>query len=90
MRSNIAFYSAVLEDHERALYEISKAREIAPKDPSVLLDCIKVFELTNQRDKAIQSLQELIELGGSMEEADWVAGPITLILKPYPPERESP
>ncbi|MFQ5953254.1 MAG: tetratricopeptide repeat protein, partial [Candidatus Omnitrophota bacterium] len=67
LHGKLARYYAILEDHEKALAEISKARELTPSNVRVLFNCILVFELANQRDQAIQVLQEYIERGGSME-----------------------
>jgi len=68
LHSNLAYYHAVLGDNKKASSEISTARELAPKDVWVLLDCIKAFEHVNQREKAIECLEEYIKLGGSVEE----------------------
>ena len=67
LRSNLAVYYAKSGQNKNALAEISKARKIEPNDVQILFDCILVFEIVNQRDKAIHALQEYIERGGSME-----------------------
>ena len=69
-RSILARYHAVLGDHENAIAEISKVRESAPNDVRVLLKCVQVFELCNDRDKAFQALDEYIECGGSIDEVN--------------------
>jgi serine/threonine-protein kinase len=69
-RSFLAFYYAVLRDHENALAEMSKVREYAPNDVRVLLKFVQVFELCNDRDKAFQALDEYIEGGGSIDEVN--------------------
>ncbi|MCK4557965.1 MAG: tetratricopeptide repeat protein, partial [Candidatus Aminicenantes bacterium] len=69
-RSILARYHAVLGDHENAIAEISKARESAPNDVRVLLKCVQVFELCNDRNKAFQALDEYIERGGSIDEVN--------------------
>ena len=61
-------WCAKLADQKNALTEISEARKLAPKDVPILLNSVLVFELINQRDQAIRTLQEYIKLGGSMEE----------------------
>ena len=68
LHSNLAYYHAALGDNNKASSEISMAREIGPNDVWVLLDCIKAFEFINQRDNAIECLEEYIKAGGSIEE----------------------
>lgn len=68
LHSNLAVLYAKEEDLKNALAEISKARKLAPNDVPLLLDCVLVFEIVNQRNQAIQALQKYIERGGSMEE----------------------
>jgi serine/threonine-protein kinase len=67
LRSNVAVYYAKSGQNKNALAEISEARRLAPNDVPILLDCVLVFEIVNQRDQAIHALQEYIERGGSME-----------------------
>jgi len=66
----LAFYYAISGDHKNALLEISKARNLAPNDVTVLHKCVQVYELVNQRDRALQVLQEFLDRGGSLEEID--------------------
>jgi tetratricopeptide (TPR) repeat protein len=61
------FY-ALINDPEEALQRISDAKKIAPNNLTVLSLCVCVHELIDQRDQALQALQELIERGGSFEE----------------------
>ncbi|MBA7632429.1 Lipopolysaccharide assembly protein B [subsurface metagenome] len=68
LRSSLAVFYAKSGDSKNALAEISEARNLAPNDVPILLDCILVFEIVNQRDQAIQTLQEYIERGGSIKE----------------------
>ena len=68
LHSNLAYYHAVLGNNKKALSEILKARELAPNDVWVLIDCVKAFELINQRDKALECLDVYIQSGGPMEE----------------------
>lgn len=63
----LARYVAIMGDKKRALKEISLARELAQANVMVLLKCIQAFELVGEREKALNSLQELIHLGGSLE-----------------------
>lgn len=67
LRSCLAIFYAKSGNIKNALAEISEARRVAPKDVTVLLNCIMVFELVNKRDQALQALQEYIERGGPME-----------------------
>jgi len=68
LRSSLAVFYAKSGDSENALAEVSEARRLAPNDVPIILDCVLVFEIVNQRDQAIHALQEYIERGGSMEE----------------------
>ena len=61
------FY-ALINDREKALQRISDAKRIAPNNLTVLRLCVYVHEFIDQRDQALQALQELIERGGSLEE----------------------
>ena len=61
------FY-ALINDREKALQRISDAKRIAPNNLTVLRLCVYVHELIDQRNQALQALQELIERGGSFEE----------------------
>jgi len=61
------FY-ALINDREKALQRISDAKRIAPNNLTVLRLCVYVHEFLDQRDQALQALQELIERGGSLEE----------------------
>ncbi len=67
LHGKLARYYAILEDHEKALAAISKARELTPGNVRIIFNSILVYEFANQRDLAIQILQEYIERGGSME-----------------------
>jgi len=68
LRSSLAVFYAKSGDSQNALAEISEARRLAPNDVTTILDCVLVFEIVNQRDQAIQALQEYIERGGSIKE----------------------
>ncbi|MFQ6081841.1 MAG: protein kinase [Candidatus Aminicenantia bacterium] len=68
LHGNLAFYYAILGNHKNALTKISKARKLAPNDVWVLRKCVQVFELANQRDQALQALEEFIKRGGSIDE----------------------
>jgi tetratricopeptide (TPR) repeat protein/tRNA A-37 threonylcarbamoyl transferase component Bud32 len=68
LRSSLAVFYAKLGDSQNALAEISEARRMAPNDVTTIFDCVLVFEIIDQRDKAIQALQEYIERGGSIKE----------------------
>ena len=45
-----------------------KAQNTAGSDINILLAAMKVYEITNQRDNAFETLNKLIEAGGSIEE----------------------
>jgi len=68
LRSSLAVFYAKAGDSKNALAEISEARRLAPNDVPILLDCVLVFEIVNQRDQAIKALQEYMERGGSIKE----------------------
>ncbi|UCC40852.1 MAG: protein kinase [Candidatus Aminicenantes bacterium] len=68
LHSFIAIFCAKLGDFENAMIEISEARRLAPDDMPILFFSILVYEIVDQRDKALEVLQEYIERGGSMEE----------------------
>ena len=68
LRSSLAVFYAKSGDFQNALAEISEARNLAPNDVPIILDCVLVFEIVNQRDRAIQALQQYIERGGSIKE----------------------
>ncbi len=68
LRSSLAVFYAKAGDSKNALAEISEARRLAPNDVPILLDCVLIFEIVNQRDQAIQALQEYIERGGSIKQ----------------------
>jgi len=68
LRSSLAVFYAKSGEPKKALAEISEARRMAPNDVPILLDCVLVFEIVNQRNQAIQALQEYIERGGSIKE----------------------
>jgi len=68
LRSSLAYYYAASGDHKKAIDEISKAQELTPNDISVLQKCIQIFELTNQREQALQALELYLKNGGAIEE----------------------
>jgi len=68
LRSSVALYYAKTGDHENALNEISTARRDAPDYGPVLYKAVLVFEITGQRDRALEALEAYVETGGSMEE----------------------
>jgi tetratricopeptide (TPR) repeat protein/predicted Ser/Thr protein kinase len=66
--SRLARYYAASGNIKKALVEISEARKFAPDNVEVLQVSIRVYELANQREQALQLLEEYIKRGGSMEE----------------------
>jgi tetratricopeptide (TPR) repeat protein len=66
--SYLAICYAKSGDSKNALAKISEARRLAPDDMPILCSSILVYEIIDQRDKALEVLQEYIERGGSMEE----------------------
>jgi len=68
LHSFLAICCAKSRDFENALAKISEARRLAPDDMPILFSSILVYEIINQRDKALEVLQEYVERGGSMEE----------------------
>ncbi len=65
-RASLAYYCAVSGEQTNALAEISRAIKQSPDNTEVLLQGIKVYEFTNQRDLSLKTLQEYIEGGGAM------------------------
>lgn len=68
LHSFLATFYAKSGDFENALTEISEARRLAPDNMPILCSGILVYEIIDQRDKALEVLQEYIERGGAMEE----------------------
>lgn len=68
LRSSLAVYLAKVGEKERAWTEIEEALKGRPSDPTIILKSIIVFELTGDRDKALQALRKYLELKGPMEE----------------------
>jgi len=68
VRSSLAVFHAKSGTREKALAEISEALKKNPHAVEVLLKSVLVFELTNERNQALQALQKYIELNGPMEE----------------------
>ena len=66
----LARYYAFLENKDKALMNIARAREFAPNNTEVLMSCVKVYELVDERDEALSALAKLIEIGGSVSELD--------------------
>ncbi len=67
-RSRLALYYMRSGDHKNALTEIASAQELLPNNPYILSPAIRVYELSNKRDQAIQALEDYIEYGGSLKE----------------------
>jgi serine/threonine-protein kinase len=67
-RASLAEYAAKLQDRNRAMEEIARARRLAPNNPSVLVKSARVYEILRLRDRAIAALQTALESGYSMEE----------------------
>lgn len=68
LRSSLAVYLAKIGEKRRARTEIEEALKGRPSDPTIILKSIIVFELTGDRDKALQALRKYLELKGPMEE----------------------
>ena len=68
LRAQLAVIYAKVGNHEKALANISRAKELAPNDVPILLNCILAFEIVGQRAKALQAFQEYMQLSGSLEE----------------------
>lgn len=66
--ARLARYYALIGNKKRAFSEISKAQEFAPDNVEVLQVSIRVYELVNQREQALQALEDYLKRGGSMEE----------------------
>lgn len=62
--SSLALYRAKIGEHDRAIIEIEKALQLAPNSLGIIRNSIVVFELSMERDKAMQSLKEFIDRMG--------------------------
>lgn len=68
LRATVAVYYAKLPDRERSLAEVARARRLAPMQPKVLFKSALVYELTGQRDPAINALDLALQAGYSIAE----------------------
>ena len=68
LHSSLALYYVKSGEGEKALIEVSRARQIAPDDLTILFKSILVLELTDQREQALDALEEYMNRGGSLEE----------------------
>ena len=66
--AKIARYYALQGDVKSALQHINNALENGSENVEVLVISVKVFELINQRDRAFESLDALVVLGGDIGE----------------------
>jgi len=69
-RACLAMYYAKSGIGDSALVEITNAYELAPNDFDVLRKTIIVYELSNERDKAIDMLGQYMGLNGPMDEIE--------------------
>jgi tetratricopeptide (TPR) repeat protein/tRNA A-37 threonylcarbamoyl transferase component Bud32 len=66
----LALYYALYGNEINAEEKILRALNLQPENLSILNDSVVVFELNGQRDKALESLQTLLELGGSLSKIE--------------------
>jgi Flp pilus assembly protein TadD len=66
--SRVALYHARLGNHMEAQGQIRKARQISPGNRDVLWNAALVYELSGQRDHALQALKAAIHAGQPLEE----------------------
>ncbi len=68
LRSSLAVYLAKVGESRRAGAEIEEAIKVQPLDPNIILKSVVVYELSGEREKALQALRKYLELKGPMEE----------------------
>ncbi|HAR36326.1 MAG TPA: hypothetical protein DCR87_05375, partial [Acidobacteria bacterium] len=64
LRSSLAVGLAKRQNAARALAEISESLKIKPDDPTVVLKSVVVYELSGDREKALQALRQYLALKG--------------------------
>ncbi len=64
----LAVYWAKLGDRSKALTYLADARKLAPSQMHVLFQSVLVYELTGQRNLALQALQDALRAGYSKQE----------------------
>ncbi len=67
VRSRLALYYAMSGRGDEARREIQAARKRAPADVDVLVRAVRVYELTGQRDAAIEGVRELINRSDALK-----------------------
>jgi len=65
-RAKAARYYALQGDKSNALRHINIALKHGSENVEVLVICVKVFELIGQRDRAFESLEDMVSLGGDL------------------------
>ncbi|HEV2988826.1 MAG TPA: tetratricopeptide repeat protein [Candidatus Angelobacter sp.] len=65
---SLALYDAKLGETEKAKLRLAQAMAFLPKDPQGLLDLAIIYELTGNRQKALDALQSAVKSGFSKSE----------------------
>jgi serine/threonine-protein kinase len=66
--SVVALYEAKLGDKTKALENVLKARRLAPGSRKVQWEAALIYELSGQRDHALEALQSAIRGGQPLDE----------------------
>jgi serine/threonine-protein kinase len=66
--STVAVYRAKLAENRPAVAAVERARRLAPSDAAVAFRAAVVYELANQRPRALTALQSAVTAGYSLDE----------------------
>ncbi len=64
--SQLGRYHALVGEKSSALASAAQALDLEPQNVEVLLVCAKVYELAGLRQKALETIEEIIRLGGGI------------------------
>jgi len=68
LHADLALYLAENGDKTRALTELQAAEQAHSKDPSVLYNIAVTYELSGDRDKALEGLLAAVKAGQSLDD----------------------
>lgn len=64
LRSSLAVYLVKKGEARRALVEIAEALRVQPGDPAIILKSVIVYELSGEREKALEALKKYVATKG--------------------------